>query len=257
MLLAIDIGNTHVDLGLFCSGKLRAHDKLLNRGSADLETYGEGMQDFLKSHLDNERVEAALVASVVSDLGSSFTALCRTLDISTYQVDSSWDLGLHIDYDDPRHVGIDRLLAAAAAFARTPKGHGAIIADAGTAITVDAVNAQGVFLGGAIAPGLHLMLDALRAGTDLLPTVELDDAPPLLGNTTPNGMRSGALYGGAALVDGLCQRIGDTLDIPTTKWLTGGDALRLETLTRHFDHCEPALVLYGLALAYQRRLLTL
>ena len=101
------------------------------------------------------------------------------------------------------------------------------------------------------------MLDALRLGTDLLPTVELGNAPPLLGNTTPNGMRSGALYGGAALVDGLCQRIDDQLDAPMTKWLTGGDAQRLETLTHHFDHCEPTLVLCGLALAYQRRLLTL
>lgn len=257
MLLAIDIGNTHVDLGLFRAEKLHAHSKLCNRGDADIETYREDMRSFLTLHLNDERVEVALVGSVVSGLGSIFTTLCRALDMDTYQVDSYWDLGLHINYDHPQRVGIDRLLAAAAAFARAPEGHGAIVADCGTAITVDAVNAQGVFLGGAIAPGLHLMLDALRSGTSLLPTVELGATPPLLGQTTPDCMRSGALHGGAALVDGLCQRISNKLDIPTKKWLTGGDARRLEALTHHFDHCEPTLVLCGLALAHQRRLLTL
>ncbi|MFT5087181.1 MAG: type III pantothenate kinase [Candidatus Latescibacterota bacterium] len=255
MLLAIDIGNTHIDLGLFLDDQLQVHSKWQTRRDARIETYQEDLQHFLQTANRTNAIECVLISAVVSDLDRILADLCRALGMQVRQVDSRWDLGLHIDYDDPDRVGIDRLLAAAAAFERAPSGHGAVIADAGTAITVDLVDARGHFLGGAIAPGLYLMLGAMNAGTSLLPAIELSDDVPLVGKNTPDGMRSGALHGAAALVDGLCLRMGESQQHPLTRTLTGGDGERLFRLTRHFDHCEPALVLHGLALAY-RRLLT-
>jgi type III pantothenate kinase len=148
---------------------------------------------------------------------------------------------------------VDRIAAAAAAFASSPDGHAAVVADAGTAITVDAVDAGGTFRGGIIAPGLRLGLQALRRGTSLLPQVELNPGAPLLGTSTRACLEAGALHGGAALLDGLCERMADLLGGPVTAWLTGGDADVLRPLTRRFGRCDPALVLRGLALAWQRR----
>jgi type III pantothenate kinase len=99
------------------------------------------------------------------------------------------------------------------------------------------------------------MLNALNSGTSLLPAIALGDDAPLVGKNTPDGMRSGVLHGAAALVDGLCLRMRESQTSSITSTLTGGDGQRLFKLTRHFDHCEAALVLHGLALAY-RRLLT-
>lgn len=255
MLLAIDIGNTCIDLGLFSNEVLQVHRKWPTKREAGPEVYEEDLRNFLEAEKVAGTIECVLIASVVAGLAQVMADLCAQLALPAMQVDSSWDLGLQIDYDDPKRVGIDRLLAAAAAFAMAPSAHGAIVADAGTAITVDLIDTAGTFLGGAIAPGLRLMLSSLRAGTSLLPAIELGEDAPLVGKNTPDGMRAGVLHGAAALVDGLCLRMGESLPTPLQRTLTGGDAIRLFQQTRHFDHCEPALVLYGLALAY-RRLLT-
>lgn len=256
MLLAIDIGNTCIDLGLFVGDQLRTHRKWPTHRDAGPATYEAELRHFLETENTADAIQCVLIASVVSGLGQNLAALCALRALQTMQVDSSWDLGLQIDYDDPRRVGIDRLLAAAAAFERAPSEHGALVADAGTAITVDLVDAGGTFLGGAIAPGLRLMLGSMRTGTSLLPEVELADETPLIGKNTPDGMRAGVLHGAAALVDGLCLRIGESQPTPLECTLTGGDGMRLFQHTRHFNRCEPALVLCGLALAY-RRLLTI
>ena len=167
-------------------------------------------------------------------------------------IGASWVWGLHFDYDDPGRAGVDRPAAAAAAYHNPAKRQAAIIADAGTALTIDAVDAKGTFLGGAIAPGLKLGLQALSTGTSLLPQIEIDAAAPLLGKTTAAGLRSGALYGSAALIEGLCARIAAELGGPTTVFLTGGDCPILQPLIAGVDICDTALVLCGLALAYNR-----
>lgn len=255
MFLAIDIGNTNVDLGLFSEGALIAHGKVPTYPPAGASGHSAQLQHFVEEHASLPAVQYALIASVVRDMGSLFVEHCQQQHIAAQQVDSSWDLGLHIDYDHPERVGIDRLLAAAAAFAATQTA--VVVADAGTALTVDAIDADGTFLGGAIAPGLHMMLGALRAGTSLLPSIELTQHAVLPGKNTPDGMRAGVLYGAAALVDGLCQRLVETLPANAHSVLTGGDANRLFPLTHRIERCESALVLRGLLLAFERRKLTL
>ena len=247
MLLAIDIGNTCVDLGLFVDGDLVRHQKYRSGPPDDTKL------SRLLAPLAPPLIGVA-IGSVVAELGEAYETACRAHTRGpVLQIQGSWDWGLQIDYDDPNHVGVDRLAAATAAHEMAAAGQAAIIADAGTALTVDAVDAKGVFRGGAIAPGLHLGLNALSAGTSLLPQIELDPTAPLLGKNTAAGLRSGALHGSAALVEGLCARMAAELDEPTAVFLTGGDSPLLHPHIPGVDTCDPALVLRGLALAYNRR----
>lgn len=254
MFLAIDIGNTNVDLGLFSAGALIAHDKVPTHPAAGSPGHPAQLQRFVEEHASLPAVQCALIASVVRGMGSLFVEHCRQQGLSAQQVDSGWDLGLRIDYDHPERVGIDRLLAAAAAFAAAQTA--VVVADAGTAITVDAVDADGTFLGGAIAPGLRMMLAALCAGTSLLPAIEFSEHIALPGKNTADGMRAGVLYGAVGLIDGLCLRLCEMLPANTRSVLTGGDAHELFARTRQIGRCESALVLHGLHLAFRRGKLT-
>ena len=253
MFLAVDIGNTHIDLGLFVAGRLQGQARLPTDPDRDPAHCGLEIRRLLS--LPRHGLQAVAIASVVGRMGALLAAACRTLGTApVLQVDASWDLGLEIAYDSPQKVGIDRLLGAAAARAACPPGRPAIVADAGTAITVDAVTADGVFCGGAIAPGLHLGLQALSGGTSLLPSVPLRADAPLLTRSTAAGIQAGVLHGNAALLDGLFERLEARLDGRAWGLLAGGDGPLLWLRTRRFTRLEPALVLRGLHLAYQRHL---
>lgn len=245
MLLAIDIGNTCIDIGLLAGDDPVFRYKCATAAPADV-----GLQRLL-APLDAPPL-GAVVGSVVAELGAAYAEACRTLAAGpVLQASSAWDWGLHIAYDDPAQLGVDRLAAAAAAHRAAPAA--AVVVDAGTALTVDAIDAAGTFRGGAMAPGLRLGLNALSAGTSLLPQVEFAGAPPLLGRNTADGLRSGALHGSAALVEGLCSRMAAALDSRVAVFLTGGDSPLLQPHIAAVHTCDPDLVLRGLALAYRRR----
>ena len=247
MLLAIDIGNTCIDFGLFNGPDLVQCEKHPLGPPA-----ATGLPRLL-AELEKPLTGVA-VGSVVADLAGAYLAACNPhCRGPSDEIVGAWDWGLALDYDDPDRIGVDRLAAAAAAYRCAPDGHAVIIADAGTAITVDAVDTSGTFLGGAIAPGLCIGLDALGAKTSLLPQVEVDAAAPLLGKNTSDGLRAGALHGSTALVEGLCTRIAEQLASPTAIFLTGGDSPLLHPHITTTNTCDPALVLRGLALAFQRR----
>lgn len=247
MLLAIDIGNTCIDIGLLAGDDPVFHRKIPTAPPADAD-----LQRLLAS-LDAPPV-GAVIGSVVAELGAAYAEACRGLSSGlVLQANSAWDWGLRIDYDDPVRIGVDRLAAAAAAHRAAPAGRAVVVVDAGTALTVDAIDAAGTFCGGAIAPGLRLGLSALSAGTSFLPQVELAATTPLLGKNTTDGLRSGALHGSAALAEGLCARIAAALDSPVAIFLTGGDGPLLQPHIAAVHTCDPDLVLRGLALAYRRR----
>ena len=247
MLLAIDIGNTCIDIGLLAGDDPVFHHKYPTVSPDDAD-----LQRLLASLAAPPA--GAVIGSVVAGLGAAYAEACRGLSSGPIlQASSAWDWGLHIDYDDPARIGVDRLAAAAAAHRATPDGRAAVVVDAGTALTVDAISAEGTFLGGAIAPGLRLGLNALSAGTSFLPQVELAATTPLLGKNTPDGLCSGALHGSAALVEGLCTRMAAALGSPVAIFLTGGDAPLLQPHIAAVHTCDPDLVLRGLALAYRRR----
>lgn len=245
MLLAIDIGNTCIDIGLLADDDLVFRYKCSTAPPAEI-----GLQRLL-APLAAPRL-GVVVGSVVAELGAAYAEACRGLAAgSVLQASSAWDWGLCIDYDDPAQLGVDRLAAAAAAHRAAPAA--AVVVDAGTALTVDAIDAEGTFRGGAIAPGLRLGLDALSAGTSLLPPVEFAGVPPLLGKNVADGLRSGALHGSAALVEGLCARMTAALGDRVAVFLTGGDGPLLQPHIAAVHTCDPDLVLRGLALAYRRR----
>ena len=123
----------------------------------------------------------------------------------------------------------------------------------GDSVTGGVGTRLGAYVGGAIAPGLRIGLDALGAKTSLLPQIEVDAAAPLLGKNTPDGLRAGALHGSTALIEGLCTRIAAELASPAAVFLTGGDSRLLHPHIATPTTCDPALVLRGLALAFQRR----
>ena len=246
MLLAIDIGNTCIDIGLLADDEAVCHHKCPTASPADAD-----LQRLLGPLATPPA--GAVIGSVVAELGSAYAAACRSLCSGpVLQASSSWDWGLRIDYDDPARIGVDRLAAAAAAHRATPAGRAAVVVDAGTALTVDAIAAEGTFLGGAIAPGLRLGLNVLSAGTSFLPQVELAATTPLLGKNTTDSLRSGALYGSAALVEGLCAHMVAALGSPVAIFLTGGDAPLLQPHIAAIHTCDPDLVLRGLTLAYRR-----
>ena len=247
MLLAIDIGNTCIDIGLL------AGDDLVFRHKCSTAPPADACLQRLLAALDASPV-GVVIGSVVAELGAAYAEACRGLSSGpVLQASSTWDWGLCIDYDDPARIGVDRLAAAAAAHRAAPAGQAAVVVDAGTALTVDAIDAEGTFRGGAIAPGLRLGLNALSAGTSFLPQVELAATTPLLGKNTPDGLRAGALHGSAALVEGLCARMAAALDSPVAVFLTGGDSPLLQPHIPAVHICDPDLVLRGLALAYRRR----
>ncbi len=247
MLLVIDIGNTCLDIGLL------AGDDAIFRHKCPTTSPAATDLPRLLAPLAAPPA-GAVIGSVVAELGAAYAEACRGLSSGpVLQASSAWDWGLRLDYDDPARIGVDRLAAAAAAHRATPDGRATVVVDAGTALTVDAIAAEGTFRGGAIAPGLRLGLNALSAGTSFLPQVEPAATMPLLGKNTPDGLRSGAVHGSAALVEGLCVRMAAALDSPIAIFLTGGDAPLLHPHIAAVHTCDPDLVLRGLAFAYRRR----
>jgi len=246
MLFAIDIGNTNIDLGLFDQNQLVAKETIPSF-QANKTSHEKSVNGFLLNNTKRETIKGALISSVVRDLGTKFVSYCESNDIVAQQVDTNWDLGLAISYDPPEHVGIDRLLSATAAFDMAPSKHSVIIADAGTAITVDIVDSSGNFLGGSITPGLNLMNQALKSGTSLLTNVELEEAPLLPARNTPEGIRSGILYGAASAIEGIGLRLAETVLTPSWFVITGGDGPMLFPHVKKIDKYVPNLVLYGLA----------
>jgi type III pantothenate kinase len=174
-----------------------------------------------------------------------------------YRVLNQADLPLVVQVEIPERVGMDRLMAAVAANQLRPMNSAAIVVDAGTAITVDLVSAEGVFQGGAILPGLRLVARALATGTDLLPMVEscLETAPSVLGKNTTAAIQSGLFWGSLGAVRELIRRLQPHPSSSSTIFLTGGDAARLMPLLSD-DECWKGriwfvedLVLWGIALA--------
>lgn len=171
-----------------------------------------------------------------------------------YRVLTRHDLNLQIDVENPDSVGLDRLAAAVAANSLRSPGRSAIVIDAGSAVTVDAVSSAGLFLGGAILPGIMMVSRALTEQTDLLPTIELsldDETPPALGKSTAGAMRSGLFWGVVGAVREIVDRITPQLHGPPQLFLSGGLGNRLAPLLGGESQHVPHLVLGGIAVAAQ------
>ena len=253
MLLAVDVGNTNVTCGLF-EGAILVHTFRL--GSLRDRTVDEcavALHQMLALRGVAARdVSAAIVASVVPALTHTLTlAIDGTIARDPLVVGApGFDLGLAILCDHPAEVGVDRLVNAVAAYARCPGG--ALVVDLGTATTIDCVSPRAEFLGGVIAPGVDVSLQALVGRAAKLPPVPLAAPPFALGKNTRHAMQSGSVYGHAALVDGLLSRMQAELSFEAEVLGTGGLAPVIAPHTARVRSLEPDLTLTGLRLLFDK-----
>lgn len=252
MLLAIDIGNTIITLGLWDGQSWRLQWRLRTIHNQTEDEYGIYLKMLLREENLADAVDRAIFSSVVPPLSRTFDAVIqRYLGLTPIQVTSETDTGLRLDVDTPAEVGADRIVNAVAAYHHFPGA--SIIVDMGTATTLDVVSDDGALLGVIIAPGLELAAEALTGRAAQLSRVALEAPPHVLGRNTVHAMQSGLIFGYASLVEGLVDRLRRELALPEAPVLaTGGLIQLIAPHTDAIDHIEPWLTLTGLRLISER-----
>jgi type III pantothenate kinase len=252
MLLAIDIGNTNIVWGIYEGQALKGHWRLATDASKTADEYGILFVNILQqAGIGAEQITDAILSSVVPSLTAVFDEMVETYFKHTpLIVSSDLDMGIGIAYPNPREIGSDRLVNAAAAYARYRTC--LIIVDFGTATTFCAVSPSGEYLGGAIAPGLGIASEALFTRTAKLPKVDLARPKTVIGKDTAAGIQSGLIYGYAGLVDELVSRMQVELGQKATVIATGGLASLIAPESRTIQEVRPFLTLDGLELTYRK-----
>ena len=255
MLLAIDIGNTNIVLGLYDGPRLVVHWRLATQRDRTPDEYAVTvLQLFAHAGLGPDAVTAAIIASVVPPLTPTFCDLCRgRFRCEPLVVGPDLDTGITIRYESPADVGADRIVNAVAAHARYRRA--AIVVDFGTATTFDYVTAAGEYLGGAIAPGIGISAEALVQRTSKLPRVEIKRPPneSVVGRTTAAAMQAGIFYGYVGLVDEIVDRMAKEQGGEPAVVATGGLAGLIAPETQTIKDIDEFLTLEGLRLIHDRR----
>jgi type III pantothenate kinase len=253
MLLAIDIGNSNVVIG--CLNEKNETVSLF-RMVTDLkkteDEYAAGMQAILLHNgISCDGFEGAIICSVVPPLTEIFrTAVKKLTGHKALVVGAGVKTGLNILIDDPSSLGSDLAAAAVAAMVDYPQP--VIIIDMGTATTMTVVDEGNRFIGGAIIPGVALSMNALSGGTSLLHKVPIEAPKKCISGTTTACMQSGAVYGNAALLDGMIDRFEEELGKKTTVVATGGIAAKVIPHCRHEIIYDEDLLLKGLGIIYRK-----
>jgi type III pantothenate kinase len=251
MLLAIDIGNTNLTLGLYDQDKLGARWRLGTDHERMPDEYGLQILGLLQhAGCSLDKLTGICMASVVPPLTARIVQACSEyLDQSPFLVDHKIKTGIQILSDDPGSVGADRIADAAAV--HKLYGGPACVIDFGTATTFDAINANGDYLGGAIAPGIAISADALFRRTAKLPRVEIQRPPGPIGRNTVHAMQSGLLFGYVSMVEGMVQRFKKELGEKMKVIATGGLADLISPETNAINMIAPWLTLDGLQIIWE------
>ncbi len=250
MLLTIDIGNSMVTLGVFDGARLHTTVRVATDTRRLADEYGLLITNLLNLRgVAASAIDSISLCSVVPPLTAVFEEVCQTyFGQRPLVVTAGVRTGLRILYDNPRDVGSDRIVDAVAAIELY--GAPVIVVDFGTATVFDAVSGDGVYLGGAIAPGINVAAEALFINTSQLRRVELVAPQSAIGQNTSSALRSGLVFGYAGLVDGMVARFKGELG-PGAKVIgTGGLASIIAQETNVFDAINPDLTLIGLRLIY-------
>ena len=252
MLLAIDLGNTQTHLGMFRGDELVEHWRLATVLETTADELATLLVDLLELRdLKLKDVDAAILSSVVPQLTLEYERLSeRYLSGGLTVVGPNLKTGMPIRIENPHELGTDRLVNAVAAYEKV--GAPCIVADFGTTINFDAVSGAGEYLGGVIAPGVDISLEALHQRTAKLPKVELVPPEQAIGRNTLAAVRSGVVYGFAGSVDGIVSRIREELGEEATAIATGGLAHAIVPYCEQIDEVDDLLTLTGLRLVWER-----
>lgn len=251
MLLVVDIGNTNTVLGIFDGGELLMHWRLISaKHTAD--ELGIYLLNLISlAGIAPKDIEGAALSSVVPPLDSPWEdGIRRYLSLECLKVTEETDTGVPVLYKTPAEVGADRLVNAVAGIDRY--GAPLIIVDFGTAITLDVISPAGEYLGGTIAPGLVVSMEALFGKAAKLPKVSFEVPENVIGRTTRESIQSGMLYGFAGLVDSLVDMIRIEMGCDAPVIATGGHAESMASISRTIEAVEPWLTLEGLRIIYDR-----
>lgn len=252
MILAIDVGNTHIVVGIYDNDKLKYHWRLATDRRKTEDEYGITLCSMLSyKDFKAQTLEGAIMASVVPPLTATLEKMVRKyFSVKPLIVGPGVKTGVNIQYDSPKEVGPDRIVNAVAAYRKY--GGPAIVVDFGTATTFDAISSKGDYLGGAIAPGIITAVDALFEKTAMLPRIELSRPLNTIGKTTVESMQSGIIFGFAGQADAIVERMAKELGERPYVVATGGLAQLVFPECKNIDSVDPFLTLDGLCLIYKK-----
>jgi len=254
MLLAFDVGNTNIVLGVFQGKDLLVHWRLSTRREGTVDEYVVLVMNlFRQADLSPGQIRAAILSSVVPPLTATLEEMIRQcFHVAPLLVEPGIRTGMPILYDNPKEVGADRIVNAVAAFEKY--GGPAIVVDFGTATTFDVISARGEYIGGAIAPGIGISAEALFQRAAKLPRIDIVKPKAVIGKNTVGSMQAGIFYGYLSLVDGIVERMKAELGDEAVVVATGGLAHLILAESRTVDHLDPLLTLTGLRIIYEKNL---
>jgi type III pantothenate kinase len=252
VLLVVDVGNTQTHLGTFEGTELVEHWRFATVRSSTADELGAALRSLLALRgMSFADLDASIVSSTVPQLRPEWADMAaRYLGHELLVVGPGSRTGMPIRYDNPREIGPDRLVNAVAGYDQV--GGPCVIVDFGTAVTHDVVSASGEYLGGVIFPGVEISLEALSERAAALPKIDLTEPRGLIGKSTVDAIRSGVLYGYAAMVDGILTRLRAELGDETRAIATGGLAGIVVPYCRGIDRVDDLLTLTGLRLIWER-----
>lgn len=252
MLLAIDIGNTNIVIGCIKDDEIQFKARIATDRIRTSDQYGVEIKNMLEAFgIQKTDISDCIISSVVPPVFNSVrTGVIKVIGKQPMVVGPGLKTGLDIHVDVPSQVGSDRIVVAVAALAEYPAP--LILMDMGTATTIEVVEPENVYMGGVIFPGVRLSLDALTSRAAQLPGISLDQPKQVIGKNTVDCMRSGMMYGTAAMIDGIVDRIEEELGHSSTLIATGGLAQFITPLCKHEIILEKDLLLKGLNIIYKK-----
>jgi type III pantothenate kinase len=246
VLLAADVGNTQTVYGVFDGPRLAERYRV----ATERRTTADELYVLISALLDLDAVDGVCLSATVPALVREYEGFADRAGLPALVLGPGVSTGIALRYDDPREIGPDRIANAVAAKERY--GSPSIVVDFGTSTNFDVVSPEGEYVGGVLAPGIEISMDALFARAARLFRVDFAPPPTVIGKTTQTALQSGLVYGFAGQVDEIVTRIRDELGEPAPAIATGGLAELVAPHSRTLERVDPFLTLEGLRLVYSR-----